>query len=80
MRVLKMLPGAPTIVEHPVWLGKVDTVTSDEPGKPSLWCSAEPTVEAGMKIGYVASYFPQTFMKPTRPRLEWCFTYAECLQ
>src|SRR5690242_8787507 len=29
MRFLKMLPGELTVVEHPVWLGKVDTVSSE---------------------------------------------------
>src|SRR5499433_4290730 len=29
MRHLKMLPGTPTVVEHPVWFGKIDTVASD---------------------------------------------------
>src|SRR5262249_57545524 len=32
MRFLKMLPGAATMTEHPVWFGKVDTVTSDQAG------------------------------------------------
>src|ERR1041385_1539149 len=31
MRFLKMLPGAPAMVEHPVWFGKIDTVASGQP-------------------------------------------------
>src|SRR5215467_12275510 len=30
MRYLKMLPGSPAVVEHPVWFGKIDTVASDQ--------------------------------------------------
>src|SRR6266566_4943259 len=30
LRYLKMLPGAPTPVEHPVWIGAIKTVTSEQ--------------------------------------------------
>ena len=32
MRYLKLLPGAPTAIEHPVWIEKVLTVTSEQTG------------------------------------------------
>jgi len=67
MRFLKMLPGAAPAVEHPVWIGKVDTVTSDQPGifypsvKRGTW------VEQGMKIGYVTDYFGNTVFEAHAP-------------
>src|SRR5215471_14328144 len=32
MRYLKMLPGTASMVEHPVWIGKVDTISSEQTG------------------------------------------------
>src|SRR5256885_1253135 len=57
MRYLKMLPGAPAVVEHPVWLGKVDTVTSEQAGIFYPLVQRGTYVEGGMKIGYVTDYF-----------------------
>ena len=67
MRYLKMLPGAPTVVEHPVWLGKVDTVTSDQPGIFYPVVQRGTYVEAGMKIGYVTDYFGKTIFEAHAP-------------
>ena len=67
MRYLKMLPGAPTVVEHPVWLGKVDTVTSDRPGIFYPVVQRGTYVEAGMKIGYVTDYFGKTIFEAHAP-------------
>jgi predicted deacylase len=67
MRYLKMLPGAPTVVEHPVWLGKVDTVTSDQPGIFYPAVQRGTYVEAGMKIGYVTDYFGKTIFEAHAP-------------
>src|SRR4029077_2824364 len=57
MRYLKMLPGAASMVEHPVWIGKIDPVTSDQTGffYPSVQRGTY--VSQGMKIGYVTDYF-----------------------
>ncbi len=67
MRYLKMLSGAPTVVEHPVWLGKVDTVTSDQPGIFYPVVQRGTYVEAGMKIGYVTDYFGKTIFEAHAP-------------
>jgi predicted deacylase len=67
MRYLKMLPGTPTMVEHPVWLGKVDTVASDQPGIFYPLVQRGTYVEAGMKIGYVTDYFGKTIFEAHAP-------------
>jgi len=67
MRYLKMLPGAPAMVEHPVWLGKVDTVASDQPGIFYPLVERGTYVEAGMKIGYVTDYFGKTIYEAHAP-------------
>ena len=67
MRYLKMLPGAPTVVEHPVWLGKVDTVSSEQPGIFYPVVQRGTYVEAGMKIGYVTDYFGKTIYEARAP-------------
>jgi predicted deacylase len=60
MRYLQMLPGRPAVVEHPVWLGKVDTVASEQPGIFYPLVQRGTYVEQGMKIGYVTDYFGKT--------------------
>jgi len=67
MRYLKMLPGAPTMVERPVWLGKVDTVASDQPGIFYPLVQRGTYVETGMKIGYVTDYFGKTIYEAHAP-------------
>jgi predicted deacylase len=67
MRYLKMLPGTPTVVEHPVWLGKVDTVASEQAGIFYPLVQRGTYVEAGMKIGYVTDYFGKTIFEAHAP-------------
>ena len=67
MRYLKMLAGAPAMVEHPVWLGKVDTVASDQPGIFYPLVQRGTYVDAGMKIGYVTDYFGKTIYEAHAP-------------
>jgi predicted deacylase len=57
MRYLKMLPGAAPFVEHPVWIEKVVTVSSDQPGIFYPLVNRGTYASAGMKIGYVTDYF-----------------------
>jgi len=57
MRYLKMLPGAAIAVEHPVWIGKVDTVASDVGGTFYPLVRKGTYVEQGMKIGQVTDHF-----------------------
>jgi len=67
MRYLKMLPGTPAMVEHPVWIGKIDTVTSDQPGIFYPLVQRGTYVEQGMKIGYVTDYFGKTIYEAHAP-------------
>jgi predicted deacylase len=67
MRYLKMLPGAPAIVEHPVWFGKIDTVASDQAGIFYPLVERGTYVAAGMKIGYVTDYFGKTIFEAHAP-------------
>jgi predicted deacylase len=67
MRYLKMLPGTPTWVEHPVWIGKIDTVTSDQPGIFYPVVQRGSYVEQGMRIGYVTDYFGKTIYEAHAP-------------
>jgi predicted deacylase len=67
MRYLKMLPGTPAMVEHPVWFGKIDTVTSEQPGIFYPLVQRGTYVEQGMKIGYVTDYFGKTIYEARAP-------------
>jgi hypothetical protein len=67
MRYLKMLPGAATMVEHPVWIGKIDTVASDVTGIFYPLVDRGTYVQQGMKIGYVTDYFGNTIFEARAP-------------
>ena len=67
MRFLKMLPGTVTMVEHPVWIGKVDTVSSDQNGVFYPLVQRGTYVEQGMKIGYVTDYFGNNVFEAHAP-------------
>ena len=64
MRALKMLPGAPHYIEHPVWLEKIVDIISDGPG---IWyplVKRGTYVQEGMKLGYVTDYFGKIILEP----------------
>jgi predicted deacylase len=67
MRYLKMLPGAATPVEHPVWIGKIDTVASDQRGVFYALVERGTYVAQGTKIGYVTDYFGRMVQEATAP-------------
>jgi uncharacterized protein len=67
MRYLKMLPGAPATVEHPVWFGKIDTVASEQGGIFYPLAPRGSYVEAGMKIGYVTDFYGKTSYEAREP-------------
>jgi predicted deacylase len=67
MRYLKMLPGAAGIIEHPVWVEKVLTVTSDQTGIFYPLVKRGSYVEQGMKIGYVTDYVGKTVFEARAP-------------
>ena len=67
MRYLKMLSGAPLVVEHPVWIEKVITLASEQTGifYPSV--KRGTYVEQGMKIGYVTDYVGKVIFEARAP-------------
>ena len=67
MRYLKMIPGQPMMIEHPVWIGKIDTVSSDRAGIFYPMVARGTYVEQGMKIGYVTDYFGNTIYEAQAP-------------
>ena len=67
MRALKMLPGEPQPVEHPVWLEKTVDVPSEETGIFYPLVQRGRYVEAGMKLGYVTDAFGKTIFVARAP-------------
>jgi predicted deacylase len=57
MRHLKMLAGEVRPVEHPVWIGQITTVRSDQDGIFYPLVVPEGYVQQGMRIGYTTDYF-----------------------
>ncbi len=56
MRLLQMLPGTPTMVDHPVWIESVKTVASEQTGIFYPLVARGTYVARGMKVGYVTDY------------------------
>jgi predicted deacylase len=56
MRHLKMLPGAPAPVDHPVWIDHLADVTADQSGILYPLVKRGAYVSVGMKLGYVTDY------------------------
>jgi len=67
MRYLKMLPGQPTTIEHPVWIEKVLTVSSDQTGMFYPLVKRGNWVEQGMKLGYVTDYLGKVIFEARAP-------------
>ena len=67
MRYLKMLPGTVKAVEHPVWIGKIDTVSSEQDGIFYPLVERGTYAEQGMKIGYVTDYFGNVIFEAHAP-------------
>ena len=67
MRYLKMLAGAANFIEHPVWIEKLATVTSEQTGifYPSVVRGSY--VEQGMKLGYVTDYVGKVIFEARAP-------------
>jgi len=59
MRYLKMLSGTVRPVEHPVWIEKIASVTSDVAGIFYPTVKRGTYVEQGMSVGYITDYFGQ---------------------
>src|SRR5262252_2646769 len=67
MRYLKMLPGPAAPVEHPVWIEKVITVSSERTGIFYPLVRRGTYVEQGMKIGYVTDYLGRVIFEAHAP-------------
>lgn len=67
MRYLRMLPGAPSVIEHPVWIEKVSTVASEQTGIFYPLVGRGTYVEQGMKLGYVTDYVGKTIFEARAP-------------
>jgi predicted deacylase len=57
MRHLKMLPGSAAPVEHPLWIGRVAVLASEQDGVFYPLFGPEAYVKQGMTIGYLTDYF-----------------------
>jgi hypothetical protein len=67
MRFLKMLPGAAAPVENPVWLEKVESVSSDQTGIFYPLVKRGTVVAQGMRLGYVTDYVGKTILEARAP-------------
>jgi predicted deacylase len=67
MRHLKMLPGDPTPVESPVWIGALHNVTADVGGIFRPLVARGTYVQKGMKMGTVSDFFGKTLFEARAP-------------
>jgi len=67
MRYLKMLPGTVVPVANPVWIEKVETVSSDQNGMFYPLVKRGTYVQQGMKIGYVTDYLGRPLLEARAP-------------
>ena len=67
MRYLKMQPGTPSVIEHPVWIEKVVTLTSEKTGIFYPLVKRGSYVEKGMKVGYVTDYLGNIVFEARAP-------------
>ena len=67
MRLLKMLPGSPHAIGHPVWIKSLAEVTSPVDGIFYPLVKRDTYVEAGRKLGDVTDYFGKVIFEPRAP-------------
>jgi predicted deacylase len=67
MRYLKMLPGAPTRVEHPVWIESVKTIVSGETGLFHPVVRKGSYVAQGTRVGYVTDFMGRRIFEARSP-------------
>jgi uncharacterized protein len=63
MQYLKMAQGSSSPVEHPVWIEKVVSLTSEQTGIFYPLIRRGTYVEQGMKVGYVTDYLGKTIFE-----------------
>ena len=67
MRLLRMLPGAPAVIENPVWIERAAGLPSEQTGIFYPLVKRGTYVQAGMKIGYVTDYVGKTIFEARAP-------------
>jgi predicted deacylase len=67
MRYLKMLPGAPSIVESPVWIERIASITSEATGIFNAQVARGTYVQKGMKVGTVTDYLGRVLIEAHAP-------------
>src|ERR1700688_3145509 len=67
MRLLKMIPGSPHAIEHPVWIKSLAEVTSPVDGIFYPLVKRDTYVEAGRKLGDVTDYFGKVIFEARAP-------------
>ena len=67
MRYLRMLPGAPAMIENPVWVERTVTVTSEQTGLFYPLVKRGTYVQAGMKIGEVTDHVGKVIFEARAP-------------
>jgi uncharacterized protein len=67
LRYLKMLAGAPTTVERPVWIESVQSVSSEHTGIFYPLVARGTYVAQGMKVGYVTDYVGRRIFEARAP-------------
>lgn len=67
MRYLKMLPGAPSPIERPVWIEKIAAIASEQTGIFYPLVKRGTYVGQGMKVGYVTDYVGKMIFEARAP-------------
>ncbi len=67
MKYLKMLPGVPDKVEHPVWIEKVVPLASEQTGIFYPVVKRGSYVQEGTKVGYVTDYVGKLLFEARAP-------------
>jgi uncharacterized protein len=67
MRYLKMLPGAASIVESPVWIERIAGITSEATGIFTPLVTRGAYVQKGMKMGTVTDYLGRVLLEARAP-------------
>lgn len=68
MRLLKMLPGEPSMVENPVWIESIQTVASEQTGIFYPLVERGSYVAKGMRLGYVTDYVGKRIFEARAPQ------------
>jgi uncharacterized protein len=67
LRYLKMIPGAATMVQNPIWIERIATLASEQTGIFYPLVKRGTYVQQGMKVGYVTDYFGQVSFEARSP-------------